>query len=280
VRATRRQWAAALGALALLNFGLTFESVWPTPWIRPHAALSVELAAAVLALAFAAARIGPLPRRWLAGLAAGFTVLALGRYVEVTARELYGRPINLYYDGPHVPRVLAMFVEAAPLWLSAAVVAGVAIGIAALYALARWAWTRVGTVFAVPGARRTVALAAAGVCAAYPLAGNWFTPPVSASYVRQGVLLAQTSPAACRPSGAPTSSSCFSSRTAPRPTTGPRSLTGSRRTARPSSRRPPRAGGPSRRHSSNRRPSAAHPGSRTRACCPAWTCATAMRTTC
>jgi phosphoglycerol transferase MdoB-like AlkP superfamily enzyme len=191
VRATRRQWAAALGALALLNFGLTFESVWPTPWIRPHAALSVELAAAVLALAFAAARIGPLPRRWLAGLAAGFTVLALGRYVEVTARELYGRPINLYYDGPHVPRVLAMFVEAAPLWLSAAVVAGVAIGIAALYALARWAWTRVGTVFAVPGARRTVALAAAGVCAAYPLAGNWFTPPVSASYVRQGVLLAQ-----------------------------------------------------------------------------------------
>jgi hypothetical protein len=188
VRATRRQWAAALGALALLNFGLTFESVWPTPWIRPHAALSVELAATVLALAFAAARIGPLPRRWLA---AAFTVLALGRYVEVTARELYGRPINLYYDAPHVPRVVAMFVEAAPLWLSAAFVAGVAIGIAALYALARWAWTRVGTVFAVPGARRTLAFAAAGVCAAYPLAGNWFTPPVSASYVRQGVLLAQ-----------------------------------------------------------------------------------------
>ena len=45
------QWATALAALALLNFGLTFDSLWPTLWIRPRSDLSIELAAVVLALA-------------------------------------------------------------------------------------------------------------------------------------------------------------------------------------------------------------------------------------
>jgi hypothetical protein len=191
MRATWRQWATALVALALLNFGLTFDSLWPTLWIRPRPDLSIELAAVVLALALAAARFGPPPRRALAGLAIAFTVLALGRYVEVTARELYGRPINLYHDVPHVPRVIAMFAEAAPLWLTLATFTGVAVGLVALYALARWAWTRVGAALAVPTARRALALAAAGVCAAYPFASGGFAAPMSGSFARQGVLLAQ-----------------------------------------------------------------------------------------
>jgi hypothetical protein len=178
-------------ALALLNFGLTFDSLWPTLWIRPQLAVSIELAAAVFVLALAAGRFGPPSRRVLAGFAAAFTLLALGRYAEVTARELYGRPINLYYDVPHVPRVVAMFAEAAPQWLTLAVVAGVAVGLVALYALARWAWARVGAVLVVQRSRRMVALVAAIVCAAYPFAGDRFAAPVSASFVRQGVLLAQ-----------------------------------------------------------------------------------------
>ncbi len=191
MRSTWRQWAWALVALGLLNFGLTFDSLWPTLWIRPRSDLSIELAAVVLALAFAAARSGPPSRRVLAGLAIAFTVLALGRYAEVTARELYGRPINLYYDAPHVPRVVAMFAETAPLWLTLAVFAGAAIGLVAIYALARWAWARVGAVLASPRSRGAIALAAVGACAAYPFAGGGFAAPVSASFVRQGALLAQ-----------------------------------------------------------------------------------------
>ncbi len=191
MRAMWRQWAMAFVALALLNFGLTFDSLWPTLWIRPRSDLSIELAAVVLALALAAARFGPPPRRLLAGLAMAFTVLALGRYLEVTARELYGRPINLHYDVPHVPRVIAMFAEAAPLWLTLATFTGVAVGLVALYALAHWAWARVGAALAAPAARRAIALAAAGVCVAYPFASGGFAAPVSGSFARQGVLLAQ-----------------------------------------------------------------------------------------
>ena len=191
MRATWRQWATALVALALLNFGLTFDSLWPTLWIRPRSDLSIELAAVVLALVLAAAWFGPPSRGVLAGLAIGFTVLVLGRYVEVTARELYGRPINLYYDVPHVPRVIAMFAEAAPRWLTLAAVAGVAVGLVALYALARWAWARVDAALAVPVSRRAITLAAAGMCAAYPFASGGFAAPVSGSFARQGMLLAQ-----------------------------------------------------------------------------------------
>jgi hypothetical protein len=191
MRSMWRQWVMAFVALALLNFGLTFDSLWPTLWIRPRSDLSIELAAVVLALALAAARFGPPPRRLLAGLAMAFTVLALGRYVEVTARELYGRPINLYHDVPHVPRVIAMFAEAAPPWLTLATFTGVAVGLAALYALARWAWAHVGAALAAPASRRAIALAAAGVCAAYTFASGGFAAPVSGSFARQGVLLAQ-----------------------------------------------------------------------------------------
>jgi phosphoglycerol transferase MdoB-like AlkP superfamily enzyme len=185
------QWALALGALAALNFGLTFDSLWPTLWIRPRWALSAELAATVLLLALAVERFGPPSRRALGWLAAGFVVLVLGRYVEVTARELYGRPINLYYDVPHVPRVLAMFADATPLWLLCAAVVGAALGLVALFALVRWSLTRVSEALAAPRVRRPAVVVAGVACAAFALGAGGFTPPVTASYAHQGALLAR-----------------------------------------------------------------------------------------
>ncbi len=108
------RWIALAAALAALNFALTFANLWPTAWIRPRAALAIELAVAVLLAAIAIPRCGPLSRRALGLVSAVFVVLALTHYAEVMARELYGRPINLYYDAPHVPRVVAMFAEATP----------------------------------------------------------------------------------------------------------------------------------------------------------------------
>jgi phosphoglycerol transferase MdoB-like AlkP superfamily enzyme len=184
-----RRWLAALAALALLNFALTFDNLWPTLWIRPRWALSVELAAAVLFLAAAIERRGPPSQRALAALGAAIVLLAAGRYVEVTAREMYGRPINLYYDVPHLPRVVAMFAEAAPGWVAAASAAGVVLGAALAVVLARWAVTRVADALALRAVRRTGAVCAGAACVAFALGAGGFTPPVTASYARQAALL-------------------------------------------------------------------------------------------
>jgi Sulfatase len=183
-------WAALAAALALLNFALTFANLWPTPWIRPQAAVSIELAVAVLLAAVAVWSRGPLSSRALGLLSAAFVVLVLTRYAEVMARELYGRPINLYYDLPHVPRVVAMFAEAAPAWVLLAISAGVALGLVALFGVVRWAWGRVAAALAAPRLRGALVAVSLGVIAAYPFAPGWFAAPVTASYVRQAVLAA------------------------------------------------------------------------------------------
>ena len=189
LRSAWARWALFAVAITLLNFGLTFDNLWPTLWIKPRAALSVELAALVAALAAAAWRFGPPSRRALAWLAGGFVVLVLTRYAEVMAREFYGRPINVWYDLPHVPRVIAMFADAAPTWLLAVTAAGVALGLLALFALVRWAWSRIAEALAAPAPRRVVALVALVACAACPFAPGWFTAPVTASYARQATLV-------------------------------------------------------------------------------------------
>jgi hypothetical protein len=184
-------WAAFAAALAFLNFALTFANLWPTPWIRPQALLAIELAVAVLALAVAVERFGPPSPRALGILAAAFTALALTRYAEVMARELYGRPINLYYDLPHVPRVVAMFAEATPVWVLAAACAGAALGLVALYWLLRWSWGRIAAALTIPRARSALAAAALLAIAAWFLVPERFTAPVSASYLRQATLAVQ-----------------------------------------------------------------------------------------
>ena len=183
-------WAALAAAVALLNFALTFASLWPTPWIRPQAALAIELAVAVLVAAIAVRRCGPPSPRVLGLASAAFVALALTRYAEVMARELYGRPINLYYDLPHLPRVVAMFAEATPGWVLVLATSGIALGLVALFAAVRWSWAQVARALAAPRPRAALAAAAVAVIAAYPLAPGWFTAPVTASYAHQAALVA------------------------------------------------------------------------------------------
>ena len=183
-------WAALAAALLFLNFALTFANLWPTPWIRPQAALAIELAVAVLAMAAIVRRRGALSPRMLALVSTAFVLLALTRYADVMARELYGRPINLYYDLPHVPRVVAMFAEATPAWVIGAASAGVALGLLALFGLVRWSWREIARALEAPRPRAALAAGALAVIAAYPFASGWFTAPVTASYARQAVLAA------------------------------------------------------------------------------------------
>ena len=112
-----RQWAALIGALIVLNAALTFGNVWPTLWILPRPDLSIELGVLLLALVVWTSFVRPLGRIALTALTLLLLAFVLGRYAEVTAPALYGRPVNLYWDSQHLPKVAAMLAEVGPWWL-------------------------------------------------------------------------------------------------------------------------------------------------------------------
>ena len=101
----------------ILNVSLTFRSIWPTPAIRWQGELSIELAVCLLALVAVTRWLGPPSRAALTGLSGLWTLLVIGRYGDVTARALYGRDINLYWDLRFIPAVTALLARAAPIRL-------------------------------------------------------------------------------------------------------------------------------------------------------------------
>jgi hypothetical protein len=191
-----RRILAALAALLLLNGSLSFNTWWPTPAIWPDHRLSSEFVWAWV-LALALAWRGRLTPRALGAIAAVHLLLALGRYADVTAPSLFGRPVSLYWDGAQIPRFLWVTAQERPLWQSAAVVALAAALLWGLWRTLRWGWTTLARE-AVPYALRSrwvlgvTALAMAlsvanhaGVQATWPL----ISKPVSPVYWRQAQLL-------------------------------------------------------------------------------------------
>ncbi len=205
-RSVWRGWLGLAAGVFLLNAALSFHNRWPTPWVELRPELSVEIALLVLALALGARVWGPPSRRLLAGLALLLTVLAVGRYAEVTAPALYGRSINLFWDAQHLPRVAAMLVEAAPMPLVLAGVLGLALLLGLVYALLRWALARVGEAVGRPAPRRVLTVLAGAAVTAY-LAGmssprlDWergFSRPVTKTYAQQAAFVVKALGAAPR----------------------------------------------------------------------------------
>jgi len=157
-------WSLVALALALLNASLTTASIWPTPFVR----LSGEISLEVLGVAAALMLLGPFvePRRHLVarGLGALWVALMLGRYADVTAQALWGRPINLYWDVPHLPAVGAMLAAVATSWAIVAVIGGLILVPALLYLPMRWAFGQLIAGAGHPAIRR--ALVALAVVAA------------------------------------------------------------------------------------------------------------------
>ena len=162
-RTAALRWAVLAFALALLNVSLTFVNVWPTPAVRLTGALSIEAAVCVMGLVAARRFFGAPSRALLRVLGALWVVLVAGRYADVTARSLYGRDINLYWDLRHMPDVGAMLAFVAEPWLVAAVVAGAILLPVLVYAPLRWALGCVSDATNDPWARR--ALGAVAACA-------------------------------------------------------------------------------------------------------------------
>jgi hypothetical protein len=153
---TRALTAAA--AVALLNASLSFQNIWPTPAIRWEGELSIEFAGCLLLLIAARPWCGAPSRRAIRWLAAGWLLLVLGHYADVTAPALYGRDINLYWDVRYMPDVAAMIARAAPFWLIACLVLAAAGILALLYLLVRWAIGRIAE--ALAGLRERLAIGA------------------------------------------------------------------------------------------------------------------------
>jgi hypothetical protein len=191
------QWLKLAAALYALNFVLTFHNVWPSLWITTRHELSVEVAALLVGL-FALTQLrGTVSSRVLALLAVLLTLMCIGRYAEVTAPALYGRRINLYWDARHLPGVAAMLVEAAPAWLVALLLTGIAALLGAIYLLVRWSLRQVGEALQHRVAARAMAGVGGVMLLAYLLeysplpirVWQWFSLPVSTTYYRQAAFM-------------------------------------------------------------------------------------------
>jgi hypothetical protein len=195
--ASWRRVAAAMLALLCLNGLLSFRSGWPAAGIVPDHRLAPEFVALWLLLLAAVALRGAFPRAMVSAVAAAYLALVLGRGVDVIVPGLFGRPVNLYWDGAQVPRFLWVTAQELPWWQSAGLTLALALLLWALYRLLRWA-IEVAAHEAAPYALRArwtwvvttgaVLLVAAGVAGAVP---RWpvVAKPVTPTYWQQAALL-------------------------------------------------------------------------------------------
>ncbi len=160
---SRSGWrvARAVLALILLNGAVTFANVWPTLGVHWRGELSVELAALLALMAAAHTWRGPTTRRGLMLLSIVVVIFALGRYADVTSPALYGRPVNLYWDLPHVAEVVGMLARVAAVWMLVAVSLGALAVLGLLYLIARWSLGQVDEVLRLHRAAR-IGLGVAG----------------------------------------------------------------------------------------------------------------------
>lgn len=183
--------------MLLLNLALSFDNWWPTFWIKPDARLAPEFVLLWVVLLVAVGFRGRAPQALVGGLAAVYFVYVLGRYADVTAPALFGREINLYWDGAQLPRFLWVTAQDLPLWQTLGIGAAALLAIWGLYRVLGWAIGVVAHV-AVPFALRSrTALALTGLAILLVIANTagvratWpvIAKPVTKSFVRQAVIL-------------------------------------------------------------------------------------------
>ena len=132
-----RRITFALLAIVFLNGMLSFRDWWPTPGVLPDHRLSPEFVWVWLVLLAVVAWRGALSRRSLNIFTFVFLLLVLGRYGDVTVPSLFGRPINLYWDGANIPRFLWVTAQEKSWWQSVAIVAMVGVLFWGLFRLLR-----------------------------------------------------------------------------------------------------------------------------------------------
>ena len=184
--------------VVVLDALLVFGNAWPTLWPQPAFAVSVELAFAVGALALVAAWRGRVPHAVVHALAGLATLWIVLRYVQVTVPAMLGRPLNLYWDLPHLGAVLGMGGDGPAGKAVLAMLLAVLVLIvlqrivkACVVALARSA--------AAPVTRRALAGAAGAAILAWALS-PWTGTPLGAAFAQPVPAMHQMRSVGCRSS--------------------------------------------------------------------------------
>ncbi len=185
-------------ALLVLNALLSFSAWWPTPGVLPDARIAPEFVWLWVVLLALVAWRGVLSRRSLALLTASYLLLILGRYIDVTVPSMFGRPVNLFWDIPQIPRPLWVWAQSAPWWLVLSVVLALALLAAALWHIVRWCISVAARSAAPYALHKPWAWGATAACVVLVMANHagvkatWpvVSKPVVPTYWRQAQILA------------------------------------------------------------------------------------------
>jgi hypothetical protein len=97
---------SSLTALFLLNAMLSMTNWWPTPWVKFDLRIAPEFVFVTCFIVLAVKLQRPPNGKGLSLLTLIYLGLVLGRYLDTTAPALFGRAVNLYWDGLQIPRLL------------------------------------------------------------------------------------------------------------------------------------------------------------------------------
>jgi hypothetical protein len=196
------RWIRLLLAIAVgvaFNAAVTLQNAWPTLWAIPGTAISVELLVLLAVLVLSMERRSAVSGTVVWAVSAVLFLLIVGRYAAVTSHSLFGRPINLFFDLPHAPEVMAMTAGArSPIEIAVLAAASVALLTAALIVV-RWGIGIVAQALSDRAVRRPAGvMAAAGIllffATSMPLLQRLeplFAHPVSPVYLRQAGFLVE-----------------------------------------------------------------------------------------
>lgn len=135
-------WLRIAVPLAVLNALLTLGAPAAAFWPQFTARVSLELCVGVVLLAGWTAWRGSASGRATHWLAAASAALIAVHLLDLTATALFGRPLNLYWDGRHLGSVLAQ--HAVPAWQVAVACGLLLLAVAALAWLAWACWRTLG----------------------------------------------------------------------------------------------------------------------------------------
>lgn len=126
-------------ALLFLNALLSFVAVWPTVLVKPDSRIAPEFAGTLMVLFVLSMPAFSRFQKAIGVLAGFYLLLVLGHYADVVVPHIFGRPINLYWDIPQIPRFVWVTVKGVPWWVTAGAIIGLVFSVWALHQLVCWA---------------------------------------------------------------------------------------------------------------------------------------------
>lgn len=173
-------------ALIFLNSTLCFSAIWPTVYVLPDLGVSSEFVCLVMLLSAWVAVFGKPSARALGVISAVYLLMAFGHYADVVVPNLLGRPVNLYWDVPQLPRFVWVTVQGLPVWLTVLVTLLACAAVWAYFRLLRVAIYTVSN--AVQPVARTLWFWSALMLAGAVVLLNYSEDPDKPTFVSKAVL--------------------------------------------------------------------------------------------